>query len=102
MRRSGLMILLVSALIGCGGEGGIGEEQVGEVVSDASLMKEATAAANDIIRNQTDCEAVKSNVGDVNEKLDTIATQIQTSTAETSLAALRRQVSTIADACGAR
>lgn len=87
---------------GCGGEGGVGEEQVGEAVSDTSLMRDATAAANGIIRNQTDCDAVSSNLRDVNEKLDAIDAQIQTAAGRTSLDALRRQVKTIADACGAR
>ena len=72
------------------------------VVSDTSLMRDATAAANGIIRNQTDCEAVKANLADVRQKLDGIEAQIQTATARTTLDALRRQVRTIAEACGAR
>ncbi len=102
MVRAAVVILMVVGAVACGGEGGVGEEQVGEAVSDTSLMRDATAAANGIVRNQTDCEAVQSNLRDVNEKLDQIASQIQTAAGRTSLDALRRQVENIANACGAR
>ena len=102
MLRALLVSLTLTGMIGCGGEGGVGEEQVTDVASDTSLMRDATAAANGIIRNQTDCEAVKANLADVRQKLDGIEARIQTATARTTLDSLRRQVRTIAEACGAR
>lgn len=102
MLRGVVVLMTLTWMAGCGGEGSVGEEQVGDVVSDTSLMRDASAAANGIIRNQTDCEAVKANLADVRQKLDGIEARIQTATARTTLDSLRRQVRTIAEACGAR
>ena len=102
MLRRVLVLLALTGTPGCGGEGGVGEEQVSEFVSDTSLMRDASAAANGIIRNQADCEAVKANLPEVRQKLVGIEAQIQTATARTTLDSLRRQVRTIAEACGAR
>lgn len=95
-----LILTAASCSDGSNGEGGLGQ-QVGEIVSDTKVLKEAQAAANQIIRNQTDCEVVKSNIDDVNRKLDEAEKQVQTATGRTTLAALKKQVKNIAETCGA-
>ena len=75
-------------------------KQVGDTVSDTRILKEAQAAANQIIRNQTDCETVKANIDDVNRKLDEAEGRVQTTTGQTTLAALKKQVKNIAETCG--
>ncbi len=92
--------LLVVASCGNGSdEGGLGD-QVSDVVTDTELMREANAAANQIIRNQTDCEVVKSSIEEVRQKLDEVENKLQTSAGRTAVQPLRKQVNTIAEACG--
>lgn len=93
-------LLLAASCSGSNGSGNLGE-QVGEAVSDNQLMKEAQAAANQIIRNATDCEAVKSNIEEVNRKLDEVEAELQTGTGRTALQSMRKQVKNVAEACGA-
>ena len=91
-----LMVLLV---LGCGGEGGIGEITAA-IGSDQQVLKEVQAAANSFAGNAGDCQAVSANYGDMKRKLDEAAGRIQTSSGRTTLQSLRRQAKTIADACG--
>jgi hypothetical protein len=98
-----LLALIVSTAVACGGESDGGEglgHQVGGVVSDTQVLKEAQTAANQIIRNQTDCETVKANIEDVNRRLDEAEGRVQTSTGRTTIAALKKQVKNIAETCG--
>jgi hypothetical protein len=97
-----LFTLLILTTLSCGDkdEGALGEQAAG-VVSDSRVLQEAQDAANQIIRNQTDCEAVKANLADVNRKLDEAAGKVKTSTGRTTLETLKKQVKTIAEACGA-
>jgi hypothetical protein len=97
-----LLAFLILTALSCGDkdEGALGE-QAAAVVTDSRVLKEAQDAANQIIRNQTDCEAVKSNLAEVNRKLDEAAGKVQTSTGRTTLETLKKQIKTIAEACGA-
>jgi uncharacterized protein HemX len=94
------VILLFTLSCGSGNEGGLGQ-QAAETVSDTRVLEEAQNAANQIIRNQTDCETVKSHITEVNRKLDEAAGKVQTVTGRTTLETLKKQVKTIAEACGA-
>lgn len=101
--------VLLSALLliasGCGNDTtddkSLGQ-QVGGAISDTRAMEEAQAAANQILRNAMDCEAVKANIEDVTRKLDEAEARIQTETGRTTMKALRLQVTRIAETCGAR
>lgn len=97
-----LLVSCVLIVAGCGNdseEGGLGGK-VADVVTDTDLMKEAKTAANQIIRNQTDCEAVKAHIEDVRQKLDEIGGKLQTASGRTAIEPLRKQVDNIAEACG--
>jgi hypothetical protein len=71
-------------------------------VSDTQLLAEADAAANDVIRNAFDCEAVAASLPSVMAKLEEVESQVQTVVGRTTLETLRKQVGTIGEACGAR
>ena len=70
-------------------------------ITDTRLMREATTAANEVIRNATDCEVVKKAAPDVYRRLDEAAAKIQTTTGQTSIESLRAQVKRVTDTCGA-
>ena len=106
MTRSMVFLILTGlSSAGCGGGGSGSEAEVADevvsVVSDIDAMKEATTAANRIIRNAADCTFVQENIKDVNQSLDEIGTKVQTGAGRTSLQSLQKQVKTIAEACGA-
>jgi hypothetical protein len=92
--------------VGCGGggaseappSGGIGA-QAAAVASDTEVMKEAQGAANELIRNVQDCDAVKAALPEVNRKLDEASSRVKTSTGQTTLAAIKSRVSAAAQAC---
>lgn len=98
--RTALWLALASWLVcGCGDSPDIGE-QTGEAITDTRVMKEATAAANEVIRNATDCDTVKRVASDVYRRLDEAASRIQTTTGQTSIDSLRAQVKRVTDTCG--
>jgi hypothetical protein len=97
-----LLAVLVLATLSCEKDDGALGEQAAAVVTDTRILEEAQDAANRVIQNQTDCEAVKSNLAEAYRKIDEAAKKVQTSTGRTTLETLKKQVKTIADACGAR
>jgi hypothetical protein len=100
----GLLAVFLLFTTACGdenkGEGTLGQ-QASEVVADTQAIKEAEASANQILRNATDCETVKSSIDEVNRTLDEVEGKLQTATGRTSLETLRKQVRRVAEACGA-
>ena len=76
------------------------EPAAGGIVSDTQVLSEAEAAANEVIRNAADCEAVADSYATVMSKLDEVEGRVQTAVGRTTLGTLRKQVSTIGEACG--
>jgi len=93
-----LAVLACLALLGCSGGA---DQAVSDTVSDTQTLAEAESAANGIIRNASDCEAVSESFSSVMAKLDEVEGKLQTAVGRTTLTTLKRQVSTIGDACGA-
>lgn len=108
MRRGwGSAVLLAGVLAwGCGGggeeprqeQGGLGQ-QAGDAAHDTAVLKQATAAANAVIRAGGDCEAVKAGLDAAHSALDAAAGQVRTATGRTSLETLKRQVQQVSEAC---
>lgn len=113
-RRTALAaaIALTVASSGCGGapesagsstpapaSKGLGES-VGDAGADTRVLREANAAAGDIIRAAADCDAARPLGEPTKKKLDELASQLQTPTGRASLDALKKQVQNIIDACG--
>jgi len=73
--------------------------QAGAIASDTEALREAQAAANEVIRNAQDCEAMKTGVPDAQQKLDAVAARIKTEAGRQTLQALKAQVRTIGEAC---
>ena len=102
MSRTLFVVLSLSLLATACGSSDPGAGDVGNAITDTGAMEEATSAANQIIRNAADCDVVQSNIRDVNATLDRIESNLQTAAGRTSMGSLRKQVNTVADACGAR
>ncbi len=78
------------------------DQAVSETVSDTQVLAEAESAANEIIRNAADCDAVTASFRDVMAKLDEVEGRVQTAVGRTTISTLKKQVRTIGEACGAR
>jgi len=95
-----LAVLASLTLLGCSGSGGT-DQAVAGTVSDTQVLAEAEAAANDVIRNASDCESVTASFSSVMAKLDEVEGKLQTAVGHTIVETLKKQVGTIGDACGA-
>lgn len=100
--RSWIFLLAFFGLSSCGGDSKSADQMVSDTVGDTRILKDAEAAANQIIRNAGDCDAISAAYSDVIAKLDEVEGQVQTSTGRTTITTLRKQVTTAAEACGVR
>jgi hypothetical protein len=73
--------------------------QFERTVNDTAVMREAVTAANEVVRNATDCEVAKAHVAEARAKLDEAQQKVKTPAGQASLEALRKQVDRVADAC---
>jgi hypothetical protein len=78
------------------------DQAVSDTVSDTQALAEAEAAANELIRNAADCEAVTASFSSAMATLADVEGRLQTAAGRTTLDTLKRQVSRIGEACGAR
>jgi len=99
MRRIALYTAGCLLLCSCQKDKGELGTETAKIVSDTAVLKEANAAANEVIRNSTDCDAVKAAFPATNQKLDEVAGKIRTVTGRVTLDALRTQVRTIYQNC---
>jgi hypothetical protein len=73
--------------------------QTANITADTAVMRQASAAANTIVRNATDCDAVKAALPETTRVLDEAESKIRTETGRVTLAALRSQVKNVVQAC---
>ena len=99
-------MVVAVALAGCGAvkdeenrQKDIGQ-QTADITSDTHVLGEASAAVNDVIRVQDDCEAARPLIPKANAALETASARVRTVTGKTTLDGLRSQVRAIAQSCG--
>ena len=87
-------------LVGCGKEAkkDLGS-QVGDIASDTAVLRQAQGAVNEVIRNAADCDAAKPAIAEAHRALEEALSKVRTATGRTTLEALRKQVSNVAEAC---
>ena len=100
------IVIVAAALAACGGikeaeerQKDIGQ-QTADITSDTQVLAAASAAVNDLIRVQDDCDAARPLIPGANAELDKAAGRVRTVTGRTTLDGLKSQVRTIASACG--
>lgn len=96
-----LVAVSVVALLSCGGGSDV-DSATAKTISDTAVMREAEAAANEVIRSTGDCEAVGTAYAGAIAKLDEVESRVQTQAGRTTLQTLRKQVTTAGEACGIR
>lgn len=110
MRRSlaatAALALGALALVGCGGgkpEPSPSPSGVGAVAKameqDMAIMREANAAASDVIRAAGDCDAARPLITAATARLDEASRKVQTSMGQQSVEALRKKVRDVAESC---
>jgi hypothetical protein len=102
----GAWIVPALALVACGGvkqeedrQRDIGQ-QTADVSSDSRVLGEASAAVNEVIRVQDDCEAARPLIPKAQAAVDEAAGRVRTATGRTTLEGLKTQLRTIASSCG--
>ena len=77
---------------------GIGKD-VGDIGHDLPIVKQAQAAAGDVVRAAGDCDAVKAAFPRAQAALDTALQQVRTGASRSTLANLKKQITDTAGAC---
>ena len=105
MKAARFAIAVVIACAACGGKptpspspSGLGA-QVKAMEEDINVMREANAAADDVIRAAGDCDAARPLIPAANARLDEAARKIQTAAARQTMEALRKKVREVAENC---
>lgn len=98
-------IVLAVALTGCGGikeaetkQKDLGQ-QVGDIGSDMHVLRDASAAVNEVIRVQDDCELARPAIPKAQAALDEAEKRVRTVAGRASLDALRAQVRSLSQNC---
>ena len=106
MKRGIAVAVTLFAVSACGGgkpapspsPSGLGAE-LKAMEMDMNTMKEANAAASDVIRASGDCDAARPLIPTAIARLDEAQRKVQTSTGRTTLEALRKKVRDVAENC---
>jgi len=101
--RGSAAALLGIVLCGCAREEKAEPKNIGQqaadVAVDTAIVRQAQAAANEVVRNAADCDVAKPAIAEANRRLDEAMGRVRTATGKTTLEAIRKRVSTVADAC---
>jgi hypothetical protein len=99
-------IVLALAVTACGGvkkeedrQKDIGQ-QTADISSDTRVLGDASAAVNEVVRVQDDCDAARPLIPKANSELEKAGERVRTVTGRTTLDGLRNQLRTIAANCG--
>jgi hypothetical protein len=88
------------ALGGCKPESAQVGKDVGDATADTAVLRTASDAVNEVVRNAPDCEVARPLIPRANTSLDEAAKNVRTTTGRVTLDALRSQVKRVQEACG--
>ena len=99
--RAGALLLLVLPWLdaACGKPETSRADSATNLVEDTQVLEEASAAANDVVRNASDCDAVKAALPETRRRLEEAGLRVRTETGRTSLDALNKHVASVARGC---
>ena len=106
MKRGIAVAVTLLVMSACGGgkpapspsPSGLGAE-LKAMEMDMNTMKEANAAASDVIRAAGDCDAARPLIAAANARLDEAQRKVQTATGQQTLDALRKKVRDVSENC---
>jgi hypothetical protein len=99
LKTAVVLAAALAATVGCEKKESQFGKDAGNLVADTQVLEEAAAAANNVVRNASDCDAVKAALPETKRKLEEADKRVRTMTGRASLDSLKRQVTTVADAC---
>ena len=105
MRSAPWIVLAATTLAACGGikqeeqrQRNIGDDTA-DIASDTRTIGEASAAVNEVIRVQDDCEQARPLVPKAQAALDEAGKRVRTVAGRASLDSMRAQVRGLSQAC---
>jgi hypothetical protein len=110
VRRRALAVAIAVAACACGGgearptptpppaSKGLGD-MAADTAWDTQVLREASNAANEVVRSAGDCDAVRPIIGEAKAKLDAAEPRLRTAAGRGSLDALHKQVAKVEDLC---
>ena len=75
------------------------EKAVSKIKDDQEVVQRASAVVNDVLRNQTDCEAAKPLIPEAYQRIQEAEKVVTAPATRTTLGALKSQVDRVAQAC---
>jgi len=94
MKRT-LGAVLVFACLGCEEK----QKAIDNLAHDQAVMKAASAAANEVVRNATDCTAAKPLIPEAYRQLDKARQNVRAAASQTILDTLKQQVDRVDQLC---
>jgi hypothetical protein len=73
--------------------------QAGDTINDERVLRAANAAANEVVRNTADCEALRAALPDTLRQIDEAQAKVRTATGRQMVDALRTRVRNAATLC---
>jgi hypothetical protein len=93
-----LCLAVCVLLAACQSEQRVGQDAA-NVASDTDVLREASAAVNEVVRAAGDCEGVKAGLDQARQSLNDAEARVATATGKTTLDALRKRLEGIAETC---
>lgn len=97
--RGAWVLVAMLAAAACGEKQRDVGKETANIVSDTNVMEEAEAAANAVIRNASDCDAVKATLPEADHKLAEAEKKIRTQAGVIALQTLKTQVQRVRELC---
>jgi hypothetical protein len=94
MKRT-LGAVLLLACLGCEEK----QKAMDNLAHDQAVMKAASAAANEVVRNATDCTVAKPLIPEAYRQLDEARQNVRAAASQTILDTLKQQVDRVAQLC---
>lgn len=102
------LVLAAAAAVACGGgkpspSASPAGRNLGDAMADTTwdtnVLREASAAANVVVRGAGDCPSVTPIIAEAKARIDEAEPRLRTATGRTTLDALRRQVLKVEELC---
>jgi len=75
------------------------EKAIQKINQDTEILQGVNGAVNEVIRNQTDCDAAKPLIPEAYQKIDEARKQVTAPATQVTLDALKSQVDRVAQVC---
>jgi hypothetical protein len=97
----GFALVLAFGLVACGEIGQKRAVETAKIKNDTDLLGDASAAVNEMLRAQPECDAVRRHMIVAKQKVEAAAGHIATPVGQTTLDSLRAQIRGAEQSCPA-